>query len=295
MPFDASLVGTAVGPFEEEVDPGWTMAYAAGIGDLSPVYVDSLRSSVLVAHPVFPVCLVHKPMEELERRLLSSGLQPDEALRRVRATHDMMLFSLPRPPLRVGTRATLIAAEQKAPGAYAVTRYEITDAKGKPLATIDWGQIYRRVELTGEARRIADSNALPRPARWDGHFRGEFVLPIAAGLAQVYAACSRQPNLVNIHTDTSVAKQAELPAPILMGSATVALSISKIITAEVGGDPERISRIYARFGAMVLMPSEITVRMMSREQRDRGSVLFFETLNADGGQAIREGIVWLRN
>jgi hypothetical protein len=34
---------------------------------------------------------------------------------------------------------------------------------------------------------------------------------------------------------------------------------------------------------------------MSREQRDRGSVLFFETLNADGGQAIREGIVWLRN
>ncbi len=295
MPFDSSLIGTAVGPFEEEVDPGWTMAYAAGIGDLSPAYVDSLRSGALVAHPLFAVCLVRKAMAELDRRLRDSGLRPEEAVRRVHATHDMTVHRLVRPPTRVWVQATLIAAEPKAPGTYAVTRYEVCASNDERLATIYWGQIYRRVELVGGVSRTADPNAIPRPTRWDGHPRAEFGISIAGGLAQVYAACSRQLNAVNIHTDTSVAKQAELPAPILMGTATAALSISKIITAEAGGDPRRVFRIYARFGAMVAMPSEITLRIISRERSDGGSVLFFETLSADGGRAIRDGVVWLRS
>ena len=31
MPFDTSLVGTTLGPFEYEVDAGWTIAYAARV------------------------------------------------------------------------------------------------------------------------------------------------------------------------------------------------------------------------------------------------------------------------
>ncbi len=295
MPFDSSWVGTEVGPFEHQVDAAWTMGYAAGIGDVSAAYVDSLRPEGLLAHPVFPVCCAWKGMAEIDEKLSNSSLHPDEMLRRVHATHAMILHNSLRVPAKVTTRATVIAAEARPPGAYIVTRHETVDAYGRPIATVDWGQIYRNVELIGGDRRVAELAAPFRPAKWDGHSRGEFLLPIAAGLAHVYAACSRQVNSVSIHTDTAVAKRAGLPAPILMGTATLALSVSRIITAEAGGDPERVARIFARFGAMVLMPSEIMVRIMTREKSSAGVLIFFETLSAEGGRAIRDGVVLLRS
>jgi acyl dehydratase len=295
MPFDSSLVGTVLGPFEYDVDTGWTMAYAAGLGDLSPIYVDSLRSGGLFAHPVFPVCFVWKGMAELDQKMRSSPLRPDEAVRRVHATQDMILHRPLHVPARVTTRAMLIAAERRKPGTYIVTRYETVDADSAPLATVYWGQIYRNVELAGEDRRDAQLPAAPQPGKWDGHPRGEFALPIPAALGHVYTACARQANAVNIHTDTGVARRAGLPAPILMGTASLALSVSKIVTVEAGGDPERVGRIYGRFGAMVLMPSEISVRIMTREKTADGTTIFFETLSADGGRAIRDGVVMLRS
>ena len=220
MAFDSTLVGTVVGPFEDEVDAGWIMAYAAAIGDMSPVYVDSLRTGGLVAHPVFPVCLAWKGMAELDRKLRDSMLQCDEAVRRVHATQDMILDAPLRPSARVTTRATLIAAEQRTPGTYIVTRYETADATGRPLSTIYWGQIYRSVELIGGDRRVAEMPNSPKPAKWDGHPRGEFTVPISAGLAHVYTACARQANSVNLHTDTAAARQAGLPAPIFCRART---------------------------------------------------------------------------
>ena len=81
MPFDSGLVGTSLGPFEYQVEAGWTMAYAAGIGDMSPVYIDSLRRGGFVAHPLFPVCFVWNGLAELDQKLRASPLIPDEAMR----------------------------------------------------------------------------------------------------------------------------------------------------------------------------------------------------------------------
>ena len=294
MPFDSTLVGTVVGPFQDEVDAGWTMAYAAGLGDMNPAYVDSLRAARLLVHPVFPVCFAWKGMAALDRTLRNSPLQPNESVARVHATQDMMLHRPLSIPVTVLTRAMLIAAERRSAGTYIVTRYETADTKGSPVATIYWGQIYRNVDLLGANRRTAELPTVPKPAKWDGHPRGEFALSISAGLGHVYTACARQTNSINIHTDTAFAKRAGLPAPILMGSATLALSVSRIVTAEAGGDPSRVARIYARFGAMVPMPSEIMVRIMTREKSSSGATIFFETLSADGGRAIRDGVVLLR-
>jgi acyl dehydratase len=294
MPFDSILVGTALGPFGDDVDAGRTMGYAAGVGDLNPVYVDSLRSGGLLAHPVFPVCFAWKGLAELDQRLGNSPLQPDESVRRVHATHDMMLHRPLSVPARVRTSGMVIAAERRSPGTYIVTRHETFDTQGSPITTVYWGQIYRNVDLLGGNRRVAELPAVPKPAKWDGHPRGEFALPISAGLGHIYTACALGANSVNIHTDTGVAKRAGLPAPILMGTATLALSVSRIVTAEAGGDPARVARICARFGAMVLMPSEIMVRIMTREKRGAEAAIFFETLSADGGRAIRDGVVLLR-
>jgi hypothetical protein len=46
---------------------------------------------------------------------------------------------------------------------------------------------------------------------------------------------------------------------------------------------------------MVLMPSEVTVRIQTREKCERGDAIFFEVLSADGGRAVRDGVVVLRH
>jgi len=295
MPYDSSLVGTELGPFAYDIDPGWTMAYAAAINDTNPRYLDSLKSPQLLAHPVFPVCLVWGAMREMDRKVKNSPLTSDEAVRRVHATQDMMLHRLIQPPEKLSMRAKVIRVEKRRPGTYMVTRYDLQDATGAAVSTVYWGVIYRGVDVAGADRSAADLPTLPAPAKWDGHPRGEFGVPISATLAHVYTACGRQANAVNIHTDTSVARRAGLPAPILMGTATLALSVSKIVTAEAAGDPQRVARIGGRFGAMVLMLSEVTVRIMTREKLDGQEAIFFEALSAEGARAIRDGVVVLRS
>ena len=56
MPLDTSMIGQSTETFEHDVDARWLMAYAAGLGDINPRYLDTENHSV-IGHPVFPVCL----------------------------------------------------------------------------------------------------------------------------------------------------------------------------------------------------------------------------------------------
>jgi acyl dehydratase len=294
MPYDSSIIGTTVGPLEFQVDPGWTMGYAAGIDDPHPRYIDSLKSGQLIAHPVFPVCLVWHGMTELDRRLKDSPLKPEERVRRVHATQDMLLRRPIRPPENLKIRSTALVAEQRRPGTYMVMRHEIVDAADAPVATIHWGVIYRTVELVGGDRRADATPQPPAPPKWDGHPRAEFLIPISATAGILFAAGGRQNPFLNIHTDTASARRAGLPGPILAGAEMLAISVSRIIAAEAGGDPERVARACARFGAMVMMPSEVNLRVLTRAKTESGEAVFFEVINAEGGRAIRDGVVVLR-
>jgi acyl dehydratase len=296
MPCDSRLVGTTLGPFEYEVDQFWTMAYAAGLEDPNPRNLDSLASGGrLVAHPVFPVCLALRAMGQMDRLFLEAGLTHDESIRRVHATQDIVFHRLISPPENLFVTTSLPGMERRRPGTYVVTRYDVAGADGAPVCTIHWGRIFRSVEMTGPDRITGEIPAAPEAPRWDGAPRASFAIPIAAGAAIVYTACARAGNPVNFHTDAAAAKRSGLPAPILMGVATLAMSVSRIIDAEAGGDPQRVARVCGRFGAMVLMPSEVTVRVMTRERRGGGDTIFFETINAEGGRAIRDGAVLLRD
>lgn len=294
MPCDSRLVGTTLGPFECEIDQFWTMAYAAGLGDANPRYVDSLKSGQLIAHPVFPVGLALRAMGQMDRLFFESGLTKEESIRRVHATQDMIFHRTIRPPEELKVSTTLTAMERRRPGAYVVTRYDVSDAKDAPVATINWGRIFRGVEMTGPDRRADEVPPPPSLPNSPGAQRARIAMPIAATAAIVYTACARPGHSVNFHTDTTEAKRSGLPAPILMGVATLAMCVSRIVDAEAQGDPERISRVYGRFGAMVFMPSEVTLRLISREKHQSGEAVFFEALNAEGGRAIRDGVVLLR-
>jgi acyl dehydratase len=101
---------------------------------------------------------------------------------------------------------------------------------------------------------------------------------VAATAGHVYTECARIWN--PIHADPEYARAAGLPGIILHGTATLALSISKILeTRKI-----EVKRVRCRFAGMVLMPSTLTVRA-SRV----GDELLFETHDAKGQAVIERG------
>src|SRR5579862_7958398 len=125
MPCDSRIVGQSLGPLDYDVDPFWTMAYAAGIGDASACYLDSARPDGIVAHPVFPVCLATRARWQMEPMYLAAGLTPEESLRSVHVTQQMICHRAIRPPEKVAVAATVTALQRRRAGTYVLTRYDI--------------------------------------------------------------------------------------------------------------------------------------------------------------------------
>jgi acyl dehydratase len=285
------LVGTAAEPLVSEVDERWTMAYAAGLGDMLDCYIDTRRSQGIIAHPLFPVCF-EWPAAGVLRAKHRGKLSPAEAARGVHATHHTIIHRALRPPLRVTTRAVIAGIERRKPGAFEVTRFETVDEQGAQVCTTYTGNIYRQVEISGD-ERPATMPLMPTPKTAPARPRAEQRVPVAAGAAHIYTECARIWN--PIHTDAKVAAAAGLPAIMLHGTATLALAVSQIVAIEGAGDPERVVEIYGRFGAMVFMPSELSLRVIARERIDVGrDAIFFEALSSEGGRAVRDGVVILR-
>ncbi len=285
------MVGTQIGPVKTEVDARWAMAYAAALEDYLPCYVDTRRADGIVTHPVFPVCIEWPEAIALHDKMRSSQLSQTEAARGVHATYDVLLHRPIRPPELLTTTLTLAAVQRLKPGAYELMRFDTVDARDRPVCTTWYGTIYRGVDVAGPDRPAADAPAPPIAPSAGDTARAEIPVSIPAGAAHVYTECARIWNPV--HTDSAVAAAAGLPAIILHGTATMAMAVSKIVAVEAGYNPERVRRVHGRFAAMVLMPSLVTVRINSRTPSSGGEAISFDVLNADGGRAIRDGMVLL--
>src|SRR5262245_37007969 len=291
MPLSSATVGTVGEPMVHEIDERWLMAYAAGLGDTLPCYLDTLRPEGIIAHPLFPVCFEWPAVLGMRGQPGSTGLTIDEAIRSVHATHDLLIHRGVRPGETVTTHATIVGVERRKPGAFQVMRLDTVDAAGQPVCTTWQGGLYRGVDVVGEDQFSADAPPAPRAVECSS-LRAEVKVPISALAAHVYTECARIWNPV--HTDTAVAARAGLPGLILHGTATLALAVSRVLEVEAGNNPARVRRVAGRFSAMVLMPSEITVRVLAREPTPDGDIVRFDVLNAEGKLAVQNGLIALR-
>jgi acyl dehydratase len=114
------------------------------------------------------------------------------------------------------------------------------------------------------------------------------VVRVPETLAHVYTECARIWN--PIHTDLAVARAAGLASPILHGTATLALAISRVVARDAGGDAASVREVSARFTGMVAMPSRLTVRGRGHG----GDVLAFDVVNEDGAPVLTAGRLGLR-
>ena len=283
MPLRSSSLGAATEPEVVEIDARWTTAFAAGLGDTASVYLDTAREGGIVAHPLFPVCFEWPVFLALHGAGGGNGLTAEERRRGVHASHELTLHRPIRPGDRLSTVARVTRIEKRRSGAWQLVGLETVDDEGKPVCTTLYGTLYRGVDTdAAPSERAAAADPLPQTG---GH---EVPIPIPSTLAHVYTECSRIWN--PIHTDPRVARSAGLPGIILHGTATLALAVSRIVEGAVGGDPARVERVAARFGAMVPVPSEVVLRWVPRDDRAVG----FEVANRRGGRAIRDGVVSFR-
>jgi acyl dehydratase len=296
VPLPSSLVATATAPVVHLVDARWRMAYAAGIGNTAPAYLDSRLGRD--AHPLFPVCVEWPAVLAAGTLLPPQVLSREERVRGVHASHDLTVHRLVTEGDELTTIATIESIERRRPGAYQVLRLETVDDEGQPVATTRMGSLFLGVEVDGEDASTRPSTGAPDEVTTFPTIGGAGIATIHRAIpvnaAHIYTECSRIYN--PIHTDPRVAEAAGLPGPILHGTATLAMAIDEVVNRVAMGDPSLVRRVSCRFGAMVAMPSTIAIRVLQRVTMpgagDRYAVSF-EVLNDDGAAAIREGVVHL--
>jgi acyl dehydratase len=262
------------------------MAYAAGIGDNNPRYMDTTQASVL-AHPMFPVCL-EWPVILSSRELPGhETVSPQESARVVHAAHDLHIYQ----PIVSGesytTQARIISLSATRPGAAKVTRLDTRNSRDELVCQTWHLSISRGVAIEGEPGAIETPPAPPDLASADPQTRA-FQIPVVEGLSHIYTETARIYS--PIHTDTAYAKAAGLPDVILHGTATLALGVTALVNAFSEGDPARVKRIGGRFSGMVLMPNDLTLEVTARA----GSTYGFRMLERGGAEVFRAGYITLK-
>jgi acyl dehydratase len=267
----ASIVGREVGPEKQRVDARWLMAYSAALGETDARYYDTAAG--VAAHPLFPVCYEWPATRALRER---AGLAPLDP-RLVHAQHDLTIHRAPTTEvLRVSGK--IVAVMQRLPGTMVVFRFFAHDARDQLVTSTDFSVLYRDVKLVG-GERATEKVEDPPAQRKTLPKVGE--IAVSATAAHTYTECARIWN--PIHTDLAYAHAAGLPGTILHGTATLALSVSKVLEA-FGIKPSSVRRVRCRFAEMVPMPSTLAV-FASTE----GTSLAFETRNSRGEAVIERG------
>jgi acyl dehydratase len=282
----AAIGGAQVGPLTQTLDARWLMAYAAGLGERDPRYYDTRAPSGPLAHPLFPVCYEWPAVVALRDATLAPEVQP----RGVHATHQLVIHRRPRAGDTLATTARVLGVESRRAGVLVMTRFVTVDAEGRPVTTTDYGSVYRGVTLQGPddagppaGAPAAASTAAARAAADDVRWLERVEVASTAG--HVYTECARIWN--PIHTDLAVAQRAGLAGPILHGTATLALAVSRVVARDLDGDAARVREVRGRFTGMVPMPSTFTVR----GRRGDGGGLAFDAVAPDGAPVLSQGVL----
>lgn len=262
------------------------MAYAAGLGDARAAYLDTRARPDVLAHPLFPVCFEWPAFLSTRHLPVGEALTPDERVRGVHASHDLVLHRPLRAGIELETCATISRVERRPSGAFQVVRLDTRERGGAPVCTTWYGSLFRGVAVTGADRALGDEPPAPARLAPEAKPAEELDIPLGATAAHVYTECARIWN--PIHSDAAIAARAGLPGIILHGTATLAFALSAVVDRALGGDPERVARIACRFTAMVRLPSVLRVRIYAPEA---DGAVPFDVRNGEGEAALRGGLI----
>ena len=282
----STIVGAEAGPSRTAIDARWLMAYAAAAGPHRPASFDTGAATGPLAHPLFPVCYEWPLLLALRARAIGDAASPFG----VHASHRLALHRLPRAGDDLTSTARVTAVSRRRAGTLVMVRLVTPDRLGRRVSETDNGSLYRGVPLTDGAPEDtttatlapgAPAVALGASPRWSEP------VDVPYHLGHVYTECARIWN--PIHTDLAFARAAGLLGPILHGTATLALAVSRLVERDLAGDAHAVRGIEARFTGMVPLASTFTVHAGPR----RPDHIAFEAVDAHGARVLSEGVLRL--
>ncbi|RVT51299.1 MaoC/PaaZ C-terminal domain-containing protein [Rubrivivax albus] len=285
---DSAVVGLHFPRRETTVSTRRMLAYAAGIGDLTPAVFDDSAPDFM-AHPALCVSLEWPVVSDPG---MAATLVP-EAADRLRAMHLIQDSTFHR-PIRAGERlatgGTVTGVWRGNSGTRTACTLQTVDAQGAAIVTSRTVALYRGVEATGEDRPPAEEAPLPSAPKASECAGFESVLDIDAALPHRYTECAGIWN--PIHTERRVARTAGLPDILVHGTATWAMAGSAIVARCAPGAPGLLRRLRGRFGALVMPRSALRLRA-SLQHDAEGCHVHFEVLTPAGDAAIADGYALL--
>ena len=270
-----------------EISVRMAQAYAAGVGDGNPRYFNDDSPAGIVAPP----CLVYS-LQWNARTIPNAPAETVPPTRYVHAATDLRFERPIQPGDRITVQGKRVAVQQRPPGVYVLTRFEMRDSGGALVATVDDGAIARGASTDGPDASLAATPPLPRPS--GGEDDGWSVtIPISGQAPHVYTECAGIWN--PIHTERRVALAAGLPGIILHGSATMAMAARELVNRVASGDPACPKRLAGQFRALVIPGGDIRgVCSGLSAGADGERCAFFEVLNARGEPAVKGGVAIFR-
>ncbi|ACL06728.1 MaoC domain protein dehydratase [Desulfatibacillum aliphaticivorans] len=292
MQISSKYTGTRLKPYKTTITQRQTTNYAAALGDALPCYLDDSRKDGVIAHPVFPVAVTWPLCTNMGGDLEATDFPKEALLMQVHHTERIRLHKPLTPGLDLTIYGVVAAMLPHRAGTRIIMRYEAVDADGEPVFTEHIGGMLRGVECQDQGASLKgvpkdfDSPKEHAPLQTGEVFASE-VLPY------IYDGCSDI--VFPIHTSPAFAASVGLPGIIVQGTATLALSISKLLEMDAQAAPENILEIGCRFSGMVLPGSTITVRLLDKKAAENGMNYYFDVLGEAGKPVLRKGLMVCKN
>ena len=287
MAISTASVGLSLGHRDSTLSTRRMLAYAAGIGDLSPKIFDDLDPAFM-AHPALCVAL-EWPLVSDPALLAALVPDPQDRARAVHLVQDSHFHRPLRSGERLRTAGVVTGVWRGSAGVRMATRLQTTAHDGTPVVTSHTVAVYRGVDAIGDDRPPETPPVLPAADSPAGEAQA-VDLVIDRALPHRYTECSGIWN--PIHTERRAARAAGLPDGVLHGTATWALAGTEIVRRLAGGDAARLRRLQGRFGALVFPGTTVQLRFRSRPCGE-GTEVLFSVLTPEGHPAIADGVALL--
>ncbi|HOD51495.1 MAG TPA: MaoC/PaaZ C-terminal domain-containing protein [Candidatus Hydrogenedentes bacterium] len=290
LQLDSQHVGCWTKPRFVEV--GWreSMNFAASVGDNNPYYFDDTREGGIIAPPMLVAALTWPIYVKRHEFWGMEGWPEEVYARQVHLTEAIIMHRPLRPGDSLAIRGQIYGVLPQRGGTLSIVRFEAEDANGEPVFTEYGGAFYRGVRCADEGRTDGEIYAAPPVPETNGVVWDE-TIHIDPLTAHVYDGCTDLS--FPIHTSKKFAQGVGLPAPILQGTATLAISLRELVNREAAGEPARLKELSCTFRGMVIPGSDIHLRLLAKNTSGKGVHLFYEAFNDQGKKAIADGYVLL--
>jgi len=292
MKISSKYVGVQLREYRTIVNGRDTMNYAAAIDDNNTRYFDDERRQGIIAPPLFSVATTWQIVANLGKYIETEDF-PVEILPTQVHYSEFLEFHAPiRPGDELTINGVVAAILPHRAGTHVVFRFEAIDQHGKPIFTEYLGGMMRGVVCEDDG---AGGESLPRnpAAPATTACRWEQPISIDALRAHIYDGCADIH--FPIHTSRKFARKAGLPGILLQGTATLAFAARELVNRNASGDPRRLQALGCRFSGMVFPGTDIRVQLLSCEENEQHSDLFFRVLGDQRQVVIKDGYARMKN